>query len=161
MLLHIFLSFLLVVLLSIFLRLRARLISHGLELAQLSFTLRLFCLTCFRLGHVLWALLYELSDEIQQRLFLINLVRIERLNNRLERDRVHLDVVEGFTALLEMLHDKVKVFGTLSDCLARRADLDAMLGGMAALLGQVGVEARRLLIAARVAREVLLEEEVR
>lgn len=146
--------------LYIFLHLRVATVRHSFELAQLGFTLRLFCLTCLRLSHVLRALLDELSDKVQQRLVLIDLVRVERLHGRLERDCVYLDEVEGFTTHLDMLHNQIEVFSTLSDSLARRANLDAMLDGIAAFLGQVGVETGGSLIAAGVAREVLLEEEV-
>ena len=59
-----------------------------------------------------------------------------------------------------MLHKKIEVLSSLSDGLSRRANLDAMLGRIAAFLGQVGVETRGSLIAAGVARKVFLEEEV-
>ena len=99
MLLQIFLCLILVfsVLLCIVLQLRVATVRHSFKLAHLGFTLRLLCLTSFRLGHVLRALLDELSDKVQQRLVLIDLVRVERLHGRLESDCVYLDVVERFT----------------------------------------------------------------
>ena len=70
-------------------------------------------------------------------------------------------MVEGLTDGGKVLHEHLKGLRPMGHRLARRATLDSVLHGCAALYWLGGAEARGLLVAARVPSEVLLEHEGR
>lgn len=83
------------------------------------FSFGLFGCASLSLLHVLRVLLHEVPHQVEERLILINHVRVLGLGHGLSSFGILLIVVEGLACNLEVLHEQLEVLGTLGDCLPR------------------------------------------
>jgi len=91
----------------------------GAQFVSVSLLVWPLWLASLSLLHVLRVLLHEVPHQVQERLILIDHVRVLGLGHGLSSFGILLIVVEGLACNLEVLHEQLEVLGTLGDCLPR------------------------------------------